>query len=59
MIGKDYEPVDLSQEENEEAFQKDMGTWSSKMSHDTGFYSYGYIDFQSINPVPYGTVHQN
>ena len=56
MVGKDYEPVDLSQEENEKAFQKDIGAWSDKMSNDTGFYSYGYIDFHSIKPAPYGTA---
>ena len=57
MIGKDQEPIDLSQEANEKAFQKDMGDWSEKMSHDTGMYSFGYIDIESIKPHPYGVVY--
>lgn len=57
MIGKDQEPIDLSQESSEQAFQKDMGDWSEKMSHDTGMYSFGYIDIRSIQPHPYGVAY--
>ncbi len=57
MIGKDQEPIDLSKEENEQAFQKDMGHWSELMAQDTGMYSFGYIDFESINPNPYGVAY--
>lgn len=57
MIGKDQEPIDLSKEENEQAFFKDMGHWSDLMAHDTGMYSYGYIDFESIKPNPYGVAY--
>ena len=57
MIGKDEEPIDLSQEEYEKAFFKDMGDWSDKMSHDTGMYSFGYIDIESIKPHPYGVAY--
>ena len=56
MIGKDQEPIDLSQEPNEQAFMKDMGHWSNLMAHDTGMYSYGYIDIESIQPHPYGRL---
>ena len=54
MIGNDQEPVDLSQEEYEKAFFKDMGDWSDKMAKDTGMYSFGYVDMNSIKPKPYG-----
>ena len=57
MIGKDQEPIDLSQEPNEQAFMKDMGRWSDLMANDTGMYSYGYIDIESIKPHPYGVVY--
>lgn len=57
MIGKDQEPIDLSKEENEKAFMKDMGHWSDIMAHDTGMYSYGYIDIESIKPHPYGVAY--
>ena len=57
MIGRDQEPIDLSLEEHEEAFKKDMGDWTSKMAHDTGMYSFGYVDIESIRPHPYGVVY--
>ena len=57
MIGKDQEPIDLSKEENEQAFTKDMGHWADLMAKDTGMYSFGYIDFESIKPHPYGVVY--
>lgn len=57
MICKDQEPIDLSKEENEQAFQKDMGHWSDLMAQDTGMYSFGYIDIESIKPNPYGVAY--
>ena len=57
MIGKDQEPIDLSKEENEQAFMKDMGHWSDLMAHDTGMYSFGYIDIESVKPQPYGVAY--
>ncbi|KAL9043243.1 MAG: hypothetical protein Q9214_003566, partial [Letrouitia sp. 1 TL-2023] len=54
MIGRDQEPIDLSQEKYQEAFFKDMGNWSEKMAHDTGMYSFGFVDVNSIKPNPYG-----
>lgn len=57
MIGKDQEPIDLSKEKFEQAFMKDMGHWADLMAHDTGMYSYGYIDIESIKPHPYGVVY--
>ncbi len=57
MIGRDQEPMDLSLETHEEAFKKDMGDWTSKMAHDTGMYSFGYVDMESMKPNPYGVVY--
>ena len=57
MIGKDEEPIDLSREENEEAFMKDMGHWSEVMASDTGMYSFGYIDIESVRANPYGVAY--
>lgn len=57
MIGRDQEPIDLSKEESEQAFMKDMGHWSDLMAHDTGMYSFGYIDIESIKPNPYGVAY--
>lgn len=57
MVGRDQEPIDLSQEKYEDAFNKDMGDWTSKMAHDTGMYSFGYVDIGSIKPNPYGVAY--
>ena len=57
MIGKDEEPIDLSREDYEQAFLKDMGHWSEVMAQDTGMYSFGYIDIESIKANPYGIVY--
>jgi len=56
QIGKDHEPIDLSKEENTQAFMKDMGTWGEKMAKDTGKAEYGYVDITSATPIPYGPV---
>ncbi|KAI9812882.1 MAG: hypothetical protein M1827_004400 [Pycnora praestabilis] len=56
QVGKDQEPIDLSKEDNLQAFMKDMGDWAGKMSHDTGMYSYGYIDLESVKPEPFGST---
>ena len=56
QIGKDQEPIDLSKEENEQAFMKDMGAWGEKMAQDSKMANYGYVDINSAAPVPYGAV---
>ena len=57
MIGEDQEPIDLSQEENERGFLKDMGAWAEVMKGDTGMYSFGFVDLESVRPNPYGVVY--
>lgn len=56
QMGKDQEPIDLSKEENMEAFKKDMGTWFQGMSADTKMEKYGYIDLETAQATPYGVV---
>ena len=57
MIGKDEEPIDLSKEEYEQAFLKDMRHWSDLQAHDMGMYGFGFIDIESIKANPYGVVY--
>ena len=57
MVGRDQEPVDLSQEQYEKAFMESMGHWSELMSGDSEGYRYGYIDMQGIKPNPYGVAY--
>ena len=57
QVGKDEEPIDLSKEENVQAFLKDMGTWGQKMEEDAASMNmYGFVDLQSAKSRPYGTV---
>ncbi|GIZ40217.1 hypothetical protein CKM354_000356700 [Cercospora kikuchii] len=53
QIGKDQEPIDLSDEKNVEAFQKDMSTWGQALAEDSEKAKYGYIDITSAVPTPY------
>jgi 2,4-dienoyl-CoA reductase-like NADH-dependent reductase (Old Yellow Enzyme family) len=56
QVGKDQEPIDLSQNEEVDAFMKDMGSWGEKMANDSKMQNYGYIDITSAQAVPYGTA---
>lgn len=53
QIGKDQEPIDLSDDKNVEAFQKDMSTWGQALAEDSEKAKYGYIDITSAVPTPY------
>jgi hypothetical protein len=56
QLGKDHEPIDLSEQENVDAFKKDMGTWFANMGQDKEGKGYGYVDILSVKAVPYGTA---
>ena len=57
QVGKDQEPIDLSKQQNVDAFMKDMGTWGQKMQEDAASMNmYGYVDITSAKAQPYGTV---
>lgn len=56
QIGKDQEPMDLSKDENVQAFMKDMGEWAEAMSKDSEMLKFGYIDINSATPIPYGAA---
>ncbi|KJX95408.1 nadh oxidase like protein [Zymoseptoria brevis] len=56
QVGKDQEPIDLSQDDNVDAFMKDMGSWGEKMAKDSAMQNYGYVDIASAAAVPYGTA---
>ena len=57
MIGRDEEPVDLSQEGLKEAFMRDMGVWGTKMGENAGGYAYGYVDLRSVEARRYGVAY--
>jgi 2,4-dienoyl-CoA reductase-like NADH-dependent reductase (Old Yellow Enzyme family) len=53
QMGKNEEPVDLSVEENEVAFRKDMAAWMVKKADDKEGKEVGYVDITSVPGVPY------
>ncbi|KAI8943604.1 hypothetical protein NX059_001596 [Plenodomus lindquistii] len=56
QLGKDQQPIDLSDEKNFEAFKKDMETWSKGLAEDKTGNKYGFVDIESIPAIPYGTA---
>lgn len=55
QVGKDQEPIDLSNQANVDSFMKDMKTWGEKLGGDKEMKEYGYIDL-SQTAKPYGSV---
>ena len=54
QVGRDQRPIDLSVQENVEAFMKDMGGWGQKMQEDAADMNmYGYVDVESVKGEPY------
>ncbi|EUC40130.1 hypothetical protein COCMIDRAFT_109590 [Bipolaris oryzae ATCC 44560] len=52
QLGKDEQPIDLSDEANYAAFLKDMEEWTRQdRKHGKG---YGHMDVKSVKAVPYG-----
>lgn len=57
QVGRDQEPIDMSNQENVDVFFKDMGTWGKKMSEDAADMNmYGYVDLDSYSGKPFGSV---
>jgi 2,4-dienoyl-CoA reductase-like NADH-dependent reductase (Old Yellow Enzyme family) len=55
QLGKDQEPIDLSDQKNVDAFMKDMEAWGKKLAEDKEMKEFGYIDLSQA-ARPYGTV---
>ncbi|KAF2855111.1 NADH:flavin oxidoreductase/NADH oxidase-like protein [Plenodomus tracheiphilus IPT5] len=53
QMGKDQQPIDLSDQKNYEAFQKDVAAWSKGRAEDKTGSKYGYVDIVSAPAVPY------
>lgn len=57
QVGRDQQPIDLSEKQNVETFMKDMGTWGQKMQEDAAQMNlYGYVDLDSFKPTPYASA---
>ncbi|OAP59552.1 hypothetical protein AYL99_06850 [Fonsecaea erecta] len=55
QVGRGQEPIDMSVQENVDAFMKDMGAWAQKMASGDAS-NYGYVDIESAQARPYGTT---
>lgn len=56
QLGKDQQPIDLSNAKNLEGFQKDVGKWIKSLAEDKDNSKYGFLDIESIASVPYGSA---
>lgn len=56
QLGKDQQPIDLSDENNLKAFQKDIGTWTKGFEEDNDGSKYGFVDIESVQSVPYSSA---
>ena len=55
QVGRDQRPIDLSVQENVDAFFKDVGTWMGLMKEDAQTMKrQGYVDLESVKSAPYG-----
>lgn len=56
QISRDQAPIDLSQRHLADAFARDMGVWLEKVQQDSERKMHGYVDIESVSPIPYGTA---
>lgn len=59
LVGKDKEPLDLTQDKYLEIFQKSVEKWSKEMGEDKNNSKYGYVDIFGMDLKPYGTPYQS
>lgn len=55
QVGKDQQPMDMSNEETVESFYRDLHKWKDARAKDTGCSLYGYVDLSS-DGVPYASL---
>ena len=53
MVGRDQQPIDLSDEGNAALFKKSMGSWREKMQKDKQGSVYGFVDLMDYTPQKY------
>lgn len=56
QLGKDQQPIDLSEQANLDAFMKDVETWQKGLAEDKEGKKFGYVDVESVPGVPYGSA---
>lgn len=56
MVGRDQQPIDLSDKDNVALFQKSMGSWMEKMQNDKQGSVYGFVDMIDFTPQQYKSL---
>ncbi|KAI8308325.1 NADH-dependent flavin oxidoreductase nadA [Colletotrichum sp. SAR11_59] len=57
LVGKDKEPLDVSQENYKEVFEKSLQKWAQGMAENSDGSKYGYIDIEGTTLQPFGTPY--
>ncbi|KAF5495078.1 NADH-dependent flavin oxidoreductase nadA [Colletotrichum siamense] len=57
LVGKDKEPLDVSQEKYKEVFEKSLQKWAQGMAENSDGSKYGYIDIEGTTLQPFGTPY--
>ncbi|KAI1765646.1 NADH:flavin oxidoreductase/NADH oxidase [Hypoxylon sp. FL1150] len=57
LVGRDKEPLDLSQDKYAEIFTKSLGKWFQMMGENQDNSKYGFVDIEGLELEPYGTPY--
>ncbi|KAJ9133389.1 NADH oxidase 1 [Pleurostoma richardsiae] len=57
LVGKDKEPIDMSQDKYVFAFMQSMENWSEELANNKDGTKYGYVDIEGVELNPYGTPY--
>ncbi|KUI61518.1 Putative 12-oxophytodienoate reductase 4 [Cytospora mali] len=57
LVGKDKEPLDLSQDKHMEIFTASMQKWAEGMAKNEDGSKYGFVDIEGVELQPYGTAY--
>lgn len=58
LIGKDKEPLDLSQDKYNDIFMASLQQWSEKMANNKDGSMYGFLDVEGLELEPFGTPYK-
>ena len=57
LIGKDKQPLDLTQDKYLDVFKQSMGKWGKEMGENKDGSKYGFIDIEGLELEPYGKAY--
>lgn len=57
LVGKDKQPLDMSQDKYKNAFMESVGKWSEMMASNKDGSKYGYVDIGGVDLQTFGTPY--